>query len=134
MDSNSQTSSLSSSSLSLSTHGSSVTADATAMATVEGGGPPSYAMSQEDDKADGGDEAMKDSGVSISGRSEGEECGDAMEVVERADVQEEEEEGERRREAGGQGTTTSNEAAAPPSKLQRFYFESDTLALKNNPE
>ena len=130
MDSNSVTKSLSSTSHSL---GSSVTADATATAAVEGDGPSSYAMSQEEEevcgRAGGGDE---DSGVSLSAKSEGEACGDAMEVVERASVQEEE--GEGRREAEGQATTTPSEAVAPPTKLQRFYFESDTLALKNNPE
>ena len=77
-------------------------------------------------------------------RGLGKECESAMEVIEGAGLEEvklEEEE----EEEGGKGESEEGEIAADvkestssqvtlPSKLQRFYFESDILALKNNPE
>ena len=37
-------------------------------------------------------------------------------------------------EKGGMDSGSTTSEIPVPSKLQRFYFESDTLALKNNPE
>ena len=37
-------------------------------------------------------------------------------------------------EKGGMESGPTTSEIPVPSKLQRFYFESDTLALKNNPE
>ena len=66
----------------------------------------------------------------VGGRGEGGGYENAMEAAERAGAREE---GERGREDTGKDNTVSKELPQP-SKLQRFYFESDTLALKNNPE
>ena len=63
----------------------------------------------------------------------GDDCGDSMEVSEGADVQKGEGVGEREEKENVAEGPSSGEVPLP-SKLQRFYFESDTLALKNNPE
>ena len=60
----------------------------------------------------------------LNDRGPEDESGDAMEL-------EEESRGEAEGEAGGGGASS---LPPFPSKIQRFYFESDTLALKNNPE
>ena len=78
-------------------------------------------------------------------RGLGKECESAMEVIEGAGLEEVKLEEEEEEEEGGKGESAEGEIAADvkestssqvtlPSKLQRFYFESDILALKNNPE
>ena len=64
----------------------------------------------------------------------GDDCGDSMEVSEEADVQKGEGVGEGGEEKENVAEGPSSGEVPLPSKLQRFYFESDTLALKNNPE
>lgn len=74
-------------------------------------------------------------------RSQGEADMDICEESE--DAAELEEEGEtkdginvatKEEEIGGMESGPMSSEIPVPSKLQRFYFESDTLALKNNPE
>ena len=66
--------------------------------------------------------------------SQGEADMDICEESEDAEEWSETKDGIVKEETGGMepGPTTSE--IPVPSKLQRFYFESDTLALKNNPE
>ncbi len=66
--------------------------------------------------------------------SQGEADMDICEESEDAEEWTETKDGIVKEETGGMepGPTTSE--IPIPSKLQRFYFESDTLALKNNPE
>lgn len=75
-------------------------------------------------------------------RSQGEADMDICEESEDA-AELEEEEGEtkdginiatKEEEIGGMESGPTSSEIPVPSKLQRFYFESDTLALKNNPE
>lgn len=83
--------------------------------------------------------AQVEAGITINrdnDRSSGDVGGDVMEVSEGAAVEEKEEERTRSRGEREEGTKRDGPSTevSLPSKLQRFYFESDTLALKNNPE
>ena len=79
------------------------------------------------------DRAEEERGDVISGDNDGSQGEDDMDICEESeDAQESSSlvEGER----GGMESGPTISEIPIPSKLQRFYFESDTLALKNNPE
>ena len=115
-------------SLSQSTQGL-VKAEGIASTEVEGN-KPSVGAAEEKPIAEADDEGEKEQEreavISLDdSRGLVDDIGDTMETAD-------ESKGEVEGEAGGEGPSS-----VPPcstSKLQRFYFESDTLALKNNPE